>query len=90
MGSLVKLYFKETEVILSKGSELKISLQNKVPCEIMSITKGLLLSEIALVFGKHRIISIITTNACEQLDLQVNDRVVAMVKTNELSIAAHD
>ncbi len=89
IGSLVRLYFKETEVILSKGSDLKISLQNRIPCEIATITKGLLLSEIAMRFGNQHITSIITTNACVQLDLQENDRVVALVKTNEISVAAN-
>lgn len=34
--------------------------------------------------------SIITRNACEQLNLQENDPVIALVKTNEVSLSAHD
>ena len=34
--------------------------------------------------------SLITRNACEQLQLQENDTILAMVKTNEVSLSAYD
>lgn len=34
--------------------------------------------------------SIITRNACEQLNLRENDKVLALIKTNEVSLSAHD
>ena len=34
--------------------------------------------------------SIITRAACEELDLKVNDPVIALIKTNEVSLSPHD
>ena len=34
--------------------------------------------------------SIITRTACEELDLKVNDPVIALIKTNEVSLSPHD
>lgn len=90
IGNLVKLYFKETEVSIAKKENLAISIQNKIPCSILAIKQGILLSEIDLVFGNLLIKSIITTNGCQQLNLQLNDEVFALIKTNEISIAPYD
>jgi molybdate transport system regulatory protein len=34
--------------------------------------------------------SVITRNACEQLNLKENDPVIALIKTNEVSLSPHD
>ena len=34
--------------------------------------------------------SVITRNACQQLDLKENDPVIALIKTNEVSLSPHD
>jgi molybdate transport system regulatory protein len=89
-GHSVKIIFKETEVIISKDSSPNISLQNRLDCTIESIKKGVLLSQINLNFGETIIESIITTNACEQLQLEKNDTVIALIKTNEISLSPND
>lgn len=89
-GHSVKIIFKETEVIISKDSNPNISIQNRLQCTIESIKKGILLSQINLNFGETIIESIITTNACEQLQLEKNDAVLALVKTNEVSLSPND
>lgn len=88
-GNAVKLYFKETEVIISKTVDLKISLQNQIPCRISKINKGIILAEITLKFNTHTLTAIITTNACVQLNLQENEEIMALIKTNEISLAAN-
>ncbi len=88
IGNEINFYFKETEVIIAKTEDLKISLQNKIPCTISNINEGKILTEIKLKFKQNTFHSIITTTACKQLNLQVNDEVLALVKTNEISIAA--
>lgn len=89
INNAVKLYFKETEVIISKTVDLKISLQNQIPCTISKINKGVILAEISLKFNTHSINAIITTNACMQLNLQENEEIMALIKTNEISLAAN-
>lgn len=86
----VKIIFKETEVMISKDLNPNISIQNKLLCRIESIQKGVILSQINLVHNEQTIKSIITRNACEQLDLKENDIVLALIKTNEVSLSAHD
>ena len=90
IGHSVKIIFKETEVIISKDFKPNISIQNRLQCTIESIKKGLLLSQINLAFGESIIESIITTNACEQLQLEKNDTVLALIKTNEVSLSPND
>nr|WP_294786022.1 TOBE domain-containing protein [uncultured Flavobacterium sp.] len=86
----VKIIFKETEVIISKDLNPEISIQNKIPCRIEALKKGKILSQITLIINEQKITSIITTNACEQLNLQGNDAVLALIKTNEVSLSAND
>ncbi|OXB02565.1 hypothetical protein B0A75_02780 [Flavobacterium oncorhynchi] len=86
----VKIIFKETEVVISKDLNPNISTQNKLLCHIESIHKGVILCQINLINEQQVIKSIITRNACEQLDLKENDTVLALIKTNEVSLSAHD
>ncbi|UUW08622.1 TOBE domain-containing protein [Flavobacterium plurextorum] len=86
----VKIIFKETEVVISKDLNPNISTQNKLLCRIESIRKGVILSQINLVYEQQVIKSIITRNACEELNLKENDTVLALIKTNEVSLSAHD
>jgi molybdate transport system regulatory protein len=88
IGKNIRLLFKETEVIIAKDFNLNISVQNRIPCSIQQIIKGVLLSELSLSFGGITIKSIITTNAVNQLGLKENDTVLAMIKTNEISLSA--
>ncbi|MFV7234070.1 MULTISPECIES: TOBE domain-containing protein [Flavobacterium] len=86
----VKILFKETEVIVAKDLNPNISIQNRVLCSIQSIKKGAILSQIDLLFGELIIKSIITTNACDQLELKEKDTVLALIKTNEVSLSPND
>ena len=90
IGNSVKILFKETEVVLAKAFSGKISLQNKLDCCVYSFEKGKLLCKIILKFQNTTIASVITRNAFDQLEIQENDLVQAMIKTNEISLATHD
>jgi molybdate transport system regulatory protein len=86
-GNEIKILFKETEVILAKEIKGIISLQNKIECIVDSFEKGNLLCKIVLNFGKNKITSVITRTAFDQLDIQENDEITAMIKTNEISLS---
>ena len=88
-GELVRVIFKETEVIVAKGAVSNISLQNKFSGTITSIENSKVLSKIEINSQIGTIHSIITSNAVKQLNLKVGDAVQAMVKTNEI-LLAHD
>ncbi len=87
VGTSIKVLFKETEVIIAKKSDFEISLQNQLPCKIIEIKKGTLLSRVSLLFEEHEIRSIITRNAVNKLGLTEGMEVLAMIKTNELMLA---
>ena len=85
----IRVLFKETEVLICLKPCPKISLQNRIECKIHKISKGKLLSQINMQSSIGDISSIITTNAVDQLKLNVNDEVIAMIKTNEIMLQ-HD
>jgi molybdopterin-binding protein len=89
-GNSVNVYFKETEVIIAKNEPLNISIQNKILCKIDSIKNGEILSELHLSFGEFNIKSIITSNAVKTLNLKNGDAVLALIKTNEVSLSPND
>lgn len=89
LGNSIKVLFKETEVILAKKITGIISLQNKMECIIDSFEKGKLLCKIILRFGTYTIASVITRTAFDQLAIEENDEITAMIKTNEISLS-HD
>ncbi|HZZ75588.1 MAG TPA: TOBE domain-containing protein [Puia sp.] len=90
VGKSVNVYFKEIEVIISKGSWLNISVQNRLPCIIHTLKTGEILTQADLMFDETMISSIITTNACRQLNLKVDDHVTALIKTNEINLSPDD
>lgn len=87
-GGQVNVLFKETEVILAKGPVEGISVQNKLPGKIVEIESAVLLSRVTIDIGTDKIVSIITTKGASQLNLKVNDEIVAMIKTNEITLSA--
>ena len=89
IDSEIRVLFKETEVLICLKPYPKISLQNRIECKIHKISKGKLLSQINMQSSIGDISSIITTNAVDQLKLNVNDEVIAMIKTNEIMLQ-HD
>lgn len=86
-GKEILVHFKETIVIIGKGNEFKISLQNRLPGHISSIEPGALLSRIHISTPAGEVVSIITSAAVSQLDLKVGDQVTALVKTNEIMLS---
>ena len=87
IGGPVNVLFKETEVIIGIGDNMQISLRNKMISTITSIEKGKLLAKLVLQTNAGEVISIITSNAVENLNLKEGLQVKAMVKTNEILLA---
>lgn len=86
-GHLVKVLFKETEVVIGRDIKHLISLQNQIRGKIKRIERGSLLSNIIINTPAGDISSIITTNAADQLSLKEELTVYAMVKTNEIMLS---
>jgi molybdopterin-binding protein len=78
--------FKETEVSIGKNLSGEISLRNRIHATIKQIDKGAVLCKIILDYKEIEIGSVITTRSANKLQLNVGDRVVGLVKANEVSI----
>jgi len=87
VGERVDLFFKETEVVLTKDLSISISLQNRLLGVVESINKGKLLSVVKINSNNHIITSIITTSSLNRLDIYEKDEVLALIKTNEIMIS---
>ncbi len=83
----INVIFKETEVIIGKGLEHLVSLQNKVPGKIIEIQKGELMSKITVDTAAGNIVAIISLDAVMLLNLRPGETVTAMIKTNEIMIS---
>ncbi|HYW95468.1 MAG TPA: TOBE domain-containing protein, partial [Bacteroidales bacterium] len=68
-GNPVKVLFKETEVVIGTGDNLSISLQNRMKGDITKIERGRLISRVFVGTPAGVIISVISTNAVNQLNL---------------------
>ena len=88
-GNAVNVIFKETEVIIGKGKDHQVSLQNKLEGYVDSIEMGDLLCRLTLDTTVGKIVSVITKNAVDQLHLKKGSEITAMIKTNEMMLQ-HD
>lgn len=87
VGNTIQLLFKETEVILAKQDALAISIQNQIPGEIQAIEKGVLLSRVVLSTDIGAVAAVIATAALDALGLEKNQRVIIMIKMNEIMLS---
>ena len=83
----VQVIFKETEVILGTGNQKSISLQNKISGTVTAIESSDLLCRVTIQTSLGLVTSVITTRAVQQLQLEPNVEVVAMIKTNEVMLS---
>lgn len=83
-GDSVYLIIKESEIAVSKTNQNDISISNRIESTITNLNKGEILCEIELEFDGHKLVSIITIESAERLDLKIGDKVYAMIKANEI------
>ncbi|MGV3641533.1 MAG: TOBE domain-containing protein [Adhaeribacter sp.] len=85
-GKNILMVFKETEVAIGKSLAGGLSLRNRFPARITHLEQGRLLSRLALDFRGFALQAVITTASVTDLKLSVNDEVLGLVKTNEISL----
>ncbi|MEQ8359317.1 MAG: TOBE domain-containing protein [Cytophagales bacterium] len=86
-GNEIEILFKETEVIIDTNTKHNSSLRNRILGSIEKIEHTALLSKIILKTEVGTITSIITRGSAERLNLKIDDKVFAMIKTNEIILA---
>ncbi|MEQ8561786.1 MAG: TOBE domain-containing protein [Cytophagales bacterium] len=86
-GNEIEILFKETEVIIDTNTKHNSSLRNRILGSIEKIEHTALLSKIILKTEVGTITSVITRGSAERLNLKIDDKVFAMIKTNEIILA---
>ncbi len=65
---------------------LSISGRNKLTGKIVAIELGDIMALITVQVGEHLVDAVITRRSAEELRLQVNDEVAALIKATEVMI----
>lgn len=86
VGTEVSIGTKSTNISLAKDFRGDLSVSNQLPCTLVSLEYGELLCRVKLDFLGHEIESIITKESALKMNLQVEDKLIALIKSSELSI----
>jgi molybdopterin-binding protein len=67
---------------------MKLSARNLIPGKVKSVTVGMVNAEVVIeVAPAVEVVSVITKNSVERMDIKVGDEVEAMVKATSVMIA---
>ena len=86
-GKPIQAMFKETEVVLGKGKDIPVSMENQIEGTITEITEGKLLSSISLDTQSGKITATLTSESVSKLQLKKGETVTAMIKTTEIMLS---
>ena len=86
MGSKVILGAKATNIALAKEHLEDISISNQLEATIEAIEMGSLLCSVRFLFEAVSWESVITRDSAERMELVVGEKIVALLKSSELSI----
>lgn len=90
-GNTVNIYFKETEVILSKNQIIELSIDNILPCVIKKINVGKILAEVILDFKGCLIKSILPAKNFLNLNVSENEHIFALINYTDVILSSeHD
>lgn len=84
----VKVLFKETAVIISSSPAKDLSIENAIPASVDRLEKGKLLSSVKLNSAMGSMEAIIPTTTCIAMGLRPGQKVTALVKLNDMMLAA--
>jgi molybdopterin-binding protein len=86
IGSKVTLGVKASNIAIAKDFKGELSISNRLHVKIEKINYGELLCAVFFHFGEHLLESIITYDSAEAMSLHVDDTIIALIKSSELSI----
>lgn len=89
-GQQVRLAFKETEVILASPDSTFVSIENRLPVEVVAVEAGQILSRIELTFIDQRLDAFISTRVAQRMNLAPGQKMVALIKMNEITIITRE
>jgi molybdate transport system regulatory protein len=86
-GNPVTVLFKESEVSLGVGPEPRVSIRNRLPCEVVTVTEGGILAHVVLACAGSRMHSIISARAAREMGLGPGMPVYALIKATDVALA---
>ena len=63
-------------------------MRNRLPCRLVSIAPGSVLTKVVLEVGGHILTSVITSRSAQRLSLAAGDIVEALIKANDMHVVA--
>lgn len=87
-GHEVTVLFKETGVVISCDTDLRISVENRIPCTIEHLEKGQLLTGITLRSDAGSMEAVIPSSMSDRLELLPGKAVIALVKLNDIMLSS--
>lgn len=70
-----------------KGNKMLTSARNTIYGKISSIQEGAVNTEVALSFGKEKIIAIITNGSAKTMNIKVGESAYALIKSSSILLA---
>lgn len=86
VGSRVVIGAKATNIALAKEKMTNISISNQLEVTIKRLNMGTLLCSVSFDFAGELWESIITRESALRMELELGSKIVALVKSSELSI----
>ena len=85
-GKTVYAVIKASNVMVGDFTG-QLSARNIIPCKVSAIKKGKVSAEVSLDAGGQTLVSIITLDSCENLELTKGSKISAIVKATDVIIA---
>lgn len=65
---------------------MKISGRNKLQATVKEVVKGAVMAKVVLDYKGDELVSVVTVDSVEDLDLKPGDKVTALVKATEMMV----
>jgi len=87
IGTEVYIKAKATNISLAKNIENQISISNQLFGKVQEITNGILLCSVKIKIKDTILESIITQNSASRMDIKKGDKIIALIKATDISVA---
>ncbi|MBU0632419.1 TOBE domain-containing protein [bacterium] len=90
IGTKVRLKVKATNIALAKAIGSQISIANQLDTVVDEILNGEILCSIKLLLNDTPLESIITQRSALAMNIKKGDKIIALIKSNDISIASFE
>jgi molybdopterin-binding protein len=73
-------------MLRERGARALSSARNRMPGTVLAVTKDRVMAQIDMACGPYRIVSLMSREAAEELDLKPGDQAVAVVKSTTVIV----